>query len=93
MADPPPRDIFRVTTADKSRPERAPRTPEGWRVQAGLLACGSSPCSAFPGRWPSGNLEKGSPPTVAGAAPELTAVHARPSHRIPFWPFNANGAP
>jgi len=27
---------------------RAPRTPEGWRVQAGLLARGSSPFSAFP---------------------------------------------
>jgi hypothetical protein len=49
-------------------------------VQAGLLTCGSSPFSAFPGKEkPSGIVEKNSPPTVAGAVAEL----AKP-HRIPI---------
>src|SRR6202041_804035 len=33
----------------KNRPMRPPPTPEGLRVRAGLLACGSWPFSAFPG--------------------------------------------
>jgi len=40
---------------------------------AGLLACGSAPCVAFPGR-PSGSLTNGSPLTVAGAAMALNHV-------------------
>src|SRR5262245_12832343 len=45
---PPPQDSFApVITADH-RPERAPRTPEDDVVQAGLLARGSLPLSAFP---------------------------------------------
>lgn len=44
-------------------------------MTAGLLACGSMPCSAFPvSQWLVGG---GSPLTVAGAAAE--------SHRVPSW--------
>jgi hypothetical protein len=37
--------------------------------------------------------EKGSPPTVAGAAPALPCRRNGAAHRIPFWPINATGAP
>jgi hypothetical protein len=60
-----------VITAKKPPQARAPHA--GWMtVQAGLLTCGSSPFSAFPGKEkPSGIVEKNSPPTVAGAAADL----------------------
>jgi len=45
----PPLDSSPSVTTAEDRPVRAPRTPEGWRVQAGLLARGSSSFSAFPG--------------------------------------------
>ena len=91
-----PRDMFHVSPQRKKPPRaRAPhagrmtcsgRSP-GSRVTALLRLPG--PCRAKP----SGNLEKGSPPTVAGAAPDLTGRTRGKSDRIPFWPFDANGAP
>jgi len=48
MAVAPSRSTIPSVTTAEDRPMRAPRTPEGWRVQAGLLARGSSPFSAFP---------------------------------------------
>jgi hypothetical protein len=54
----------------------------GTIATAGLLARGSPPGSAFPGH-PSGTVDPGSPPTVAGAAPALargrTGFPLRPS--------------
>ena len=43
-------------------------------VQAGFLTRGSLSCLRLPGREPSGNMEKDSPLTVAGAAPGLAAL-------------------
>jgi hypothetical protein len=37
--------------------------------------------------------EKDSPPTVAGAAPELPRHRSGWTHRIPSWPINAIGTP
>jgi len=79
------------------RPPRA-RAPRGGR----MTCSGRSPGSRvlillrLPKLWctkPSGNLKKDSPPTVAGAAPDLTRHRNGGSHRIPFWPINATGAP
>ena len=49
---------------------------------------GSSSFSAFPSfdaQSPVANLKKDSPPTVAGAAPDLTRHRNGESRRIPFW--------
>jgi hypothetical protein len=47
------------------------------RVEAGLLARGSSLPSAFPGILPVALIDVGSPLTVAGAAPALSRSHDR----------------
>lgn len=62
------------------------RTPRRKWVSAaaGLLACGSMRGPAFPG-FPSGMIGPCSPPTVAGAAPELPD---QSGPDVPAFPFN-----
>jgi hypothetical protein len=84
-----------VTTAEV-RPARALRTRKDDFVQAGLLARGSSPFSAFPDFAPQSPVafqRNGSPPTVAGAAPELPCRRNDSAHRIPSWLTNAISTP
>ena len=54
------------------------------QATAGLLARGSAPRSAFPGSMPSGSQsDRGSPPTVAGAAPDWGQGPCRLPFQVP----------
>ena len=63
----------------------APRPARsGGQATAGLLARGSAPRSAFPGSMPSGSQsDRGSPPTVAGAAPDWGQGPCRLPFQVP----------
>jgi hypothetical protein len=65
---------------------RAHRTPEDDVVQAGFLACGSQPRTTFPETRmsPVAHWSFGSPPTVAGAAPDWPAARAANVTGFPF---------
>ena len=84
-----------VTTAEV-RPERAPRTPEGvtsFRQVSWLAGLNPSPPSQALHRKAQWHLREDSPPTVAGAAPELLSHRNGATHRIPSWPINAISTP
>ena len=86
----------RFVTAAEVRPDAPTARRKDDVVQAGLLARGSSPFSAFPGlAWqgPVARERRDSPPTVAGAAPDLPCRRNGAAHRIPSWPINVIGTP
>jgi len=78
-------------TAPSARPAR--RKDDVFRQVSWLAGLNPSPPSQALRTMPSGKLKKDSPPTVAGAAPDLPRHRNGEAHRIPFWPVDATGAP
>jgi hypothetical protein len=91
--------LLRQTVLSPQRKSAPYARPARWKddfAQAGLLACGSSPCSAFPDFAPQSPVALWRRVRRRQLRGQLRNCHANrdgETHRIPSWPVNATGTP